>query len=142
MVKLESDFRAGLPARGSSAFGLCQLLKAERVRFKLGHSIDVERQAAACAVKTEENLAAFRNHFGREPTFDEAYLVHWQGFGGAKAIMTAGEREHLVAVLNRLKRGYGNLVARANRSIARMTVVEYRASIGWRMSAALAAIGA
>lgn len=143
MVYMESSFDPSDRARTSSAYGLCQLLRADRKRFGLGDRPSVEAQAEACAIKSGKNINDFRSIFSRDPTPQEAYLVHWQGMAGATLLLMANKDEQVRSVLNRIvdEKNWGDVVVRANPVLRGMTVEAYLRHIDKRMRYALELVG-
>lgn len=144
MSYMESSFNPSLQARTSSAFGLCQLLKYERLHvYKIGMRPSVEQQVEACALKTKENTNLYRDIFQAEPSIEDLYLVHWQGIGGAVLLKMAGPDDNVESVLNKWQfypghtKDYGTWVVKANPTLKGKTVSQYFASIKKRTAYAI-----
>lgn len=76
-------------AHGSSAFGLFQLLKAERNTYG-GNSTDPYEQSTAWARYIKGTKAEMQRGLGRDPSGPELYLGHY--FGGTRAArMVSGQ---------------------------------------------------
>jgi hypothetical protein len=147
MTYMESSFNPTLPAKTSSAYGLCQLLKWERLHvYEIGLTPSVDQQVKACALKTLENRNKFLDIFQREPTVQELYLVHWQGIGGAVLLLMAKATESVEAVLNKWQfqigheHDYGSWVVKANKVMKGMTVADYLKHIERRSQKAISLV--
>jgi hypothetical protein len=147
MTYMESSFNPTLPARTSSAYGLCQLLKWDRLHvYEIGLTPSVDQQVKACALKTLENRNKFLDIFQREPTVQELYLVHWQGIGGAVLLLMAKATESVEAVLNKWQfqigheHDYGSWVVKANKVMKGMTVADYLKHIERRSQKAISLV--
>lgn len=105
---LESDFRPNLRSKRSSAYGVCQLLRDERVRiYRIGERPALKDQVEACADKMWANIHGLSVWLGRDPTPTEIYLAHWQGLEGAQAILAAGPNERIRDLLDVYGKGFG-----------------------------------
>jgi len=87
IAERESSFDVNGRAPGSSAFGLFQLLKAERAKYG-GNSTDPEEQADAWARYIKDVKAEMAARLGRQPTAEETYLGHYVGGGRAARLAT------------------------------------------------------
>jgi transglycosylase-like protein with SLT domain len=83
VVKIESG---GDPTAVTGSYkGLFQLSDEEFKRYGGTNIFDAGENAKIGAQKLKEESTAFRNHFGRDPTPTEIFLMHNQGAGGAAA---------------------------------------------------------
>jgi hypothetical protein len=82
MAERESDGKVGATTKGSSAFGLFQLLKAERDKYG-GNTQDPYEQSTAWAKYIQGTKSEMAKNLGRDPTGAELYLGHY--FGGRRA---------------------------------------------------------
>jgi hypothetical protein len=83
IARIESSFNPN--AVTGSYKGLFQLSEAEFARYGGKNIMDQAENARVGALKLRDEITAFRQSYGRDPTPTEIYLTHQQGAGGLKA---------------------------------------------------------
>jgi len=71
--------------RTGSYRGLFQLGPDEWKQYGQGDIHDPKANATAAAAKFSADSGRFKSAYGRDPTADELYMIHQQGWGGASA---------------------------------------------------------
>ena len=82
VAKIESGFNP--KQRTGSYIGLFQLSKYEFKRYGSGNITDPRDNAVAGAYKFATEALLFEFGTGKKPTFSDLYLIHQQGWQGAK----------------------------------------------------------
>lgn len=90
VAKIESDFDP--KARTGSYIGLFQLSKYEFEKYGSGDIADPRDNAIAAAYKFATEAILFELDTHRNPTFNELYLIHQQGWQGASEHVSQPER--------------------------------------------------
>lgn len=102
----------------------------------------IDDQVRQGIAQTKENVTALKTLLGRDPTPTEIYLAHYQGMGGAKALLEADPNESLIGALDHVKPGWGSTVVEANPWMKGMaTVGDYMHWMDVRTRTAVAGFG-
>jgi hypothetical protein len=87
-ARVESGCNPNAHAPGSTAGGLGQFLDSTWQQYGNGQDkFDPAANADAMAHLTSDDVAHLQRSLGRSPTFEEAYLAHQQGMGGATCLL-------------------------------------------------------
>jgi hypothetical protein len=87
-ARVESGCKPNAHAPGSTAGGLGQFLDSTWQQYGNGRDkFDPAANADAMAHLTSDDVAHLQRSLGRSPTFEEAYLAHQQGMGGATCLL-------------------------------------------------------
>lgn len=92
IARLESGLNPQAKNPNSSAGGLFQFVDGTWKAYGGGDKFDAQRSAEAGAALARDNAATLRQALGREPDGWEVYLAHQQGAGGARALLTGGDK--------------------------------------------------
>ena len=85
---VESRCNPNAQAGGSSAGGLGQFIDSTWAKYAPGQDkFDPAANADAMAHLTSDDVDGLTQKLGRSPTFEEAYLAHQQGLGGASCLI-------------------------------------------------------
>ena len=85
---VESRCNPNAKAGGSSAGGLGQFIDSTWAKYAPGQDkFDAAANADAMAHLTSDDVDGLTQKLGRSPTFEEAYLAHQQGLGGASCLI-------------------------------------------------------
>ena len=85
---VESRCNPNAQAAGSSAGGLGQFIDSTWAKYAPGQDkFDPAANADAMAHLTSDDVDGLTQKLGRSPTFEEAYLAHQQGLGGASCLI-------------------------------------------------------
>jgi len=85
---VESRCNPNAKAGGSSAGGLGQFIDSTWSKYAPGQDkFDPSANADAMAHLTRDDVDGLTQKLGRTPTFEEAYLAHQQGLGGASCLV-------------------------------------------------------
>ncbi len=85
---VESRCNPNAKASGSSAGGLGQFIDSTWSKYAPGQDkFDPSANADAMAHLTRDDVDGLTQKLGRTPTFEEAYLAHQQGLGGASCLV-------------------------------------------------------
>lgn len=85
---VESRCNPNAKAGGSSAGGLGQFIDSTWSKYAPGQDkFDPAANADAMAHLTRDDVDGLTQKLGRTPTFEEAYLAHQQGLGGASCLV-------------------------------------------------------
>jgi hypothetical protein len=90
VAKIESDFDPKL--RTGSYIGLFQLSRSEFRKYGSGDITSPRDNAVAAAYKLVTEAALFEQYTHREPTVNDLYLIHQQGWRGAAEHVNHPER--------------------------------------------------
>jgi hypothetical protein len=86
---VESRCNPNAGAKASSAKGLGQFINSTWRAYGNGQDVyDPEANADAMARLAKNDVARLQRRLGRSPTFEEAYLAHQQGIGGASCLIS------------------------------------------------------
>ncbi len=86
---VESRCNPNAGASSSSAKGLGQFINGTWKAYGNGKDVyDPEANADAMARLTKDDVTQLQRKLGRSPTFEEAYLAHQQGIGGASCLLS------------------------------------------------------
>ena len=86
---VESRCNPNAKAGGSSAGGLGQFIDSTWSKYAPGQDkFDASANADAMAHLTRDDVDGLTQKLGRTPTFEEAYLAHQQGLGGASCLVS------------------------------------------------------
>ena len=86
---VESRCNPNAKAGGSSAGGLGQFIDSTWSKYAPGQDkFDPSANADAMAHLTRDDVDGLTQKLGRTPTFEEAYLAHQQGLGGASCLVS------------------------------------------------------
>lgn len=129
----------------STARGLFQFREKERQQRGLDENATVEQQAQAGVALLKERAAELTKA-GIQPTPFNLYMAHFQGVGGAKALLKADGSADLEETLDAVRpgwknkdgKGYGEVVMDAN-NLDDMTVGEFRSKIEKRVTGGMVA---
>jgi hypothetical protein len=87
-ARVESGCNPNAKAKGSSAGGLGQFIDGTWATYGNGaDKFDSDANADAMARLTKNDVTELDQRLGRSPTFEEAYLAHQQGIGGASCLL-------------------------------------------------------
>ena len=87
-ARVESGCNPNAKAKGSSAGGLGQFINSTWASYGYGaDKFDPDANADAMARLTQHDVSSLQRSLGRSPTFEEAYLAHQQGIGGASCLL-------------------------------------------------------
>ncbi len=87
-ARVESGCNPNAKAKGSSAGGLGQFINSTWASYGNGaDKFDPDANADAMARLTQHDVSSLQRSLGRSPTFEEAYLAHQQGIGGASCLL-------------------------------------------------------
>lgn len=114
IVSQESGFDPARTVATSSAFGLFQLLRAERDKAGLGDTADVEAQIPVGIAKLKANWQAAKTALGRDPTAGEFYAVYYQGLGAGPKILADPSGDFRATLDAAGGAGWGDKVIAAN----------------------------
>lgn len=85
---VESRCNPNAGASSSSAKGLGQFINSTWRAYGNGQDVyDPNANADAMARLTKDDVTQLQRKLGRSPTFEEAYLAHQQGIGGASCLI-------------------------------------------------------
>lgn len=85
---VESRCNPNAGASSSSAKGLGQFINSTWRSYGNGQDVyDPNANADAMARLTKDDVTQLQRKLGRSPTFEEAYLAHQQGIGGASCLI-------------------------------------------------------
>ena len=85
---VESRCNPNAGASSSSAKGLGQFINSTWKAYGNGQDVyDPNANADAMARLTQDDVDRLQRKLGRSPTFEEAYLAHQQGIGGASCLI-------------------------------------------------------
>lgn len=114
LIDIESKGNPNAVNATSGATGLTQFVPGTWKQYgQGGNPTDPNANIDAAARLTSDNMAAFKNKTGRDPTFGESYLAHQQGVGGATALL----KNPNANVVDALAPAYGGDRARATQAI-------------------------
>lgn len=86
---VESRCNPNAGAKASSAKGLGQFINSTWRAYGNGQDVyDPEANADAMARLAKNDVARLQRKLGRSPTFEEGYLAHQQGIGGASCLIS------------------------------------------------------
>ena len=86
---VESRCNPSAKAGGSSAGGLGQFIDSTWSKYAPGQDkFDASANADAMAHLTRDDVDGLTQKLGRTPTFEETYLAHQQGLGGASCLVS------------------------------------------------------
>lgn len=89
-ARVESGCNPSAKARGSTAGGLGQFIDSTWANYGNGaDKFDPDANADAMARLTQHDVTSLQRSLGRSPTFEEAYLAHQQGIGGANCLLSS-----------------------------------------------------
>ena len=87
-ARVESGCNPNAKAKGSSAGGLGQFIDSTWATYGNGaDKFDPDANADAMARLTKNDVTELGQRLNRSPTFEEAYLAHQQGLGGASCLL-------------------------------------------------------
>ena len=116
----------------SSALGIFQFLKSNRKEFGFGAT--AEEQAAAFVLKNNTEVASVEQRLGRPLVPWERYLVHFQGPGGAAALLRADQSKSVSSVV-------GSKVVAANPFMKGQTVGQFLGRVKGEIEVRMTAFG-
>lgn len=90
----------------SDAFGLFNFIPTTAARYGVTPDSPVEDQIRGGIAELKEIQATLKTQLGRDPTPAEIYTAHYQGLGGAKAILGADAGADLKSTLDAARPGW------------------------------------
>lgn len=123
----ESSLGANRGTDPEKAGGVFSLLKSNRQQYGLADGASTEDEVRAGVKFVKDTTDQLRTKLGRDLTPGEIHMGHFQGVGGAAAIIRASPDASLRTTLNGVQSGLGDKVIAANPFLEKyQTVGEFR----------------